>query len=123
MEKITVNTKEQLDELEKDSALTLEGLNPSDEEIACFLNWIKRYTELKVERVYIVSGSLMNMAYGLTGTNAYPEKECDLVAVKLSDMKDPMKLCIPRFQIGGRWFDDIVDNNKRREDEKREVND
>jgi hypothetical protein len=25
----------------------------------------------------------------------------------------------PRFQIGGRWFYDIVENNARREEEKR----
>ena len=25
------------------------------------------------------------------------------------------KIAIPRFQIGGRWFNDIVDNNARRE--------
>jgi len=25
---------------------------------------------------------------------------------------------LPRFLVGGRWFDDIVDNNRRHEEEK-----
>lgn len=28
---------------------------------------------------------------------------------------EQMKVAIPRFAIGGRWFDDVVDNNIRRE--------
>ena len=34
----------------------------------------------------------------------------------LDDIEDPTKIAIPRFQVGGRWFDDIVDNNRRREE-------
>lgn len=30
-----------------------------------------------------------------------------------------MRLAIPRFEVGGRWFDDVVDNNARREKEGR----
>ena len=30
-----------------------------------------------------------------------------------------MRIVIPRLEIGGRWFDDIVDNNIWREEEKK----
>jgi hypothetical protein len=53
----------------------------------------------------------MNEQYGLTGNNAYP-KHVNIVSV--IDI-DQMKVAIPRFSIGARWFDDIVDNNAHRE--------
>lgn len=112
MKIITVTDKDILKELEDDSALTIEGL--AEESIPDFLDWIKKLTPLKKETVYVIKGGVMNMAYGLTGDNAYPN-DCTLVSVKLADMVDAMKVVMPRFQIGGRWFDDIVDNNARRE--------
>ena len=119
MEKITVNDKATLDELYNGSAFTMEGLDPADESLAQLLEWIKGHTAVKNERFYIVSGSLMNMAYGLTGDNAYPETNCTLVCMKLEDMENSNAITLPRFQIGGRWFDDVVANNARREEEKR----
>lgn len=115
MEIVTVNDKKALDELYGCSALTIEGLHP--ERAKDLLAWIKNFTKMKREVAYVVSGSLMNMAYGLTGDNAYPESDCDLVCVKLTDMENPMSVALPRFEIGGRWFDDVVDNNARREQE------
>jgi hypothetical protein len=29
-----------------------------------------------------------------------------------------MAIVIPRFEVGGRWFDDVVDNNRMREESK-----
>ena len=117
MQKIIVNTKAQLDELYNGSALTLEGFDTSEKNLGQLLDWIKGYTPMKNEAVYITSGSLMNMAYGLTGDNAYPE-DLNLVSVRLEDIENVDAITIPRFQIGGRWFDDIVANNRRREEEK-----
>ena len=34
-------------------------------------------------------------------------------------MENHRAVTYPRFQIGGRWFLDIVDNNARREEAKR----
>ena len=56
----------------------------------------------------------MNTKYGLTESNAYPDN-LNILSIKLEDLKDPNKLAIPRFEIGGRWFNDIVDNNARRQ--------
>jgi hypothetical protein len=118
MQKITVNDRKTLDELYEGSAFTMVGLDPADESLAQLLEWIKGYSPVKNERFYIISGSLMNMAYGLTGDNAYPETNCTLVCMKLEDIENVNAITIPRFQIGGRWFDDVVANNARREQEK-----
>lgn len=111
---IIVKNKEQLEELRSDSALTIEGLD--EDSIQDFLDWVKKYTQLKKEDVYVTKGKVMNDSYYLTG-NTYPE-DVNIVSVMLSDMENPAKIVVPRFGIGGRWMDDIVDNNLRREAEK-----
>lgn len=118
MQKIIVKDRATLDDLYRDSALTIEGLSPSDETLGDFRDWIRNLTGFPSERFYIIDGSVMNREYRLTGSNAYPEENCTLVAVKLSDLENSNKVIIPRFHVGGRWFDDIVDNNARREEEK-----
>ena len=115
---IKVTTKAQLDELYKDWSLTIEGLSPDEKNLKELLDWVKELTPLKREDVYTIEGAVMNREYHLTGTNAYPDTDCTLVCVKLTDMKDPRKVTMPRFQIDGRWFTDICDNNSRRESEK-----
>ena len=60
----------------------------------------------------------MNRMYRLTGTNAYPETDCTLVCIKLADMEHSDRVTMPRFDIGGRWFTDIVDNNDWKEEEQ-----
>ena len=116
---IKVTTKGQLDELYKDWSLTIEGLAPDEKNLKELLDWVKELTPLKREDVYTIEGAVMNREYHLTGTNAYPDTDCTLVCVKLADMEHPNRVTMPRFQIGGRWFTDIVENNARREDVKR----
>ena len=112
MEKITVNTKAQLDELEKGSALTFIGCVNTDEEAKCYFDWIRQRSPLKQERLYIVSGWVMNSAYGLTGKNAYKD-DLTIFCIKLEDIENVAAITLPRFEIGGRWFDDVVANNAR----------
>ena len=115
MEKVIVNDKATLDELYEGSAFTMVGLRPSRTNLEELLDWFKALTPVKRERFYIVSGSLMNMAYGLTGDNAYPETDCHLVCMKLEDIEDVAAITLPRFRIGGRWFDDVVANARIRQ--------
>ena len=119
MNVIKVTTKAQLDALYEDWSLTIEGLASDEKNLKELLDWVKELTPLKREDVYIIEGAVMNREYHLTGTNAYPDKNCTLTCVKLADMENPNRVAIPRFQIGGRWFYDIVENNARREEEKR----
>lgn len=120
MNKIMVTTRAQLDELINDSALTFVGLLADDENLNAVKEWIEQHTPFKKEDAYIFDGSLMNREFGLTGDNAYPEGgNCTFICVKLSDLEKPMALTIPRFQVGGRWLDDVVSNDVRREQSKR----
>ena len=94
------------------SALTIEGL--AEDSIIDFVEWVKKYTKIKNENVYIIKGKTMNDIYGLSGNNAYPD-DLNLVSIKLEDMESYEAIIMPRFQIGARWFDDIVNNNLDRE--------
>ena len=114
MEIKTLTTKEELKKLEDDSALTIEGL--TEESIPDLIDWVKQYTPLINENVYVVKGKTMNEVYGLTESNAYPN-DCTLVSIKLVDMENYEKIILSRLEIRGRWFDDIVDNNLRRQKE------
>ena len=118
MNKIQVTDRKTLDELYNESAFTIEGLSTDDESLGQLAEWVKNLTAFKREDFYIIEGRTMNREYNLTGTNAYPETNCTLVCIKLSDLEKPLALTLPRFEIGGRWFDDVVANNARREAEK-----
>ena len=110
---INVTTKKQLDALYNQSALTWEGLSSDEANLGAVRNWLEEHGALtNVEPdFHIISGEFMNEQYGLSGDNAYPE-DCTIVSV--TDINQ-MAITIPRFEVGGRWFDDIVDNNARRE--------
>ena len=112
--KITPETADKyLKEFYADSSLTFEGVYLREAHL--YRDFFKKVTEVdETKPAYVISGKLMNDYYGLTGTNAYP-KDTNILVFKLNTFKDVMKIAIPRFQIGGRWFDDIVENNASRE--------
>lgn len=111
-----IRTKESdLKELYDGSAFTMEGFNIDDDNLEALKNWFEEHEcTLKSDDVYVTSGKLMNEVYGLTGDNAYPD-EVNIVSIKLDDISNVNRIFIARFEIGARWFDDIVDNNARRE--------
>ena len=113
MKTIYVSTKEQLDALYKQSALTWEGLTTDEANLNAVKEWLNEHgaiLEGKEPTFHIITGELMNDAYGLMDNNAYPE---DLSIVSVTNINQA-KVMISRFEVGGRWFDDIVDNNARR---------
>lgn len=109
---INVITREQLDELYNLSALTFEGLSADEENLNALRNWLKEHGAIKYIEpdFHIITGKFMNEQYGLSGSNAYPE---DLTLVSVTDI-DQMAIVVIRFAVGGRWFNDIVDNNASR---------
>lgn len=117
MEVINVTTKQELDYLYGSSALTMEGLTASEESLSEFMDYLKENTTVNRERFFVITGKMMNSAYGLTDSNAYPD-DLTIVSISLEDI-DSKPMIIKRFEIGARWFDDIVENNIRREAEKR----
>lgn len=113
--KIKVTTKEQLDELYNGSAFTMEGFDLSKESINKLIEWFNEYGGVRNPlSIFITKGSFMNNEYGLTGDNAYP-KDLNITSIKLEDIKEVNRVAIPRFGIGARWFSDIVDNNRVRQ--------
>lgn len=58
------------------------------------------------------TGRDMNEVYGLTGDNAYKD-DLHFLAFPLDGL-DVGRLAIFKLVCGDRWFDDIVDNNRRR---------
>lgn len=106
---VEATSKKDLDELYNCSALTIEGLDPDS-----IPDFAEHVLEMggTIKKVVDISGKLMNKVYGLTGTNAYPDS-LDIVSI----VGNTMPLVMDRFNWGGRWFDDIVDNNARREEE------
>ena len=113
--RIYVNSKDQFEKLYKSNALTLLGLDDTDKNLYSFAKWIKDLSEISNPlNMYIIKGKQMNEQYGLSGNNKYPN-EFRIVCVELEDIKQAEKIVIPRFQISGRWFNDVVDNDVRRE--------
>ena len=111
---VNISTKEQLDNLYNQSALTWEGMDTDEGNLNAIQRWLgdhKALLENTEPTFHITAGKLMNDTYGLTGTNAYPD---DLNIISVTDI-DQMAIVMPRFEVGGRWFDDIVDNNLSRE--------
>ena len=106
---VEAKTAKDLEELYNCSALTIEGLDPDS-----IPDFVEHVIEMggTVKKVVDIRGSLMNQVYGLTGTNAYPDR-LDIVSI----VGNTVPLTMDRFNWGGRWFDDIVDNNAHREQE------
>lgn len=114
--KIDVTSKAQLDELYNGSALTFVGLSSDEESIKGLVEWLKEHSEISNPLpIHIISGQTMNINYGLTGENRY-EDDLTIISIKNGDIRNLGAIVIPRFEIGGRWFDDIVDNNATREE-------
>lgn len=107
-----INCKESdLKDLYDGSAFTMVGFNTDDDNLEALRGWFEEHgAKMMTDDFYIISGKLMNDTYGLTGNNAYPD-DIHIVSVKLDDIKDANLIFVARFEIGARWFDDIVDNN------------
>ena len=83
--------------------------------------WIKGYIQMlkdegigEPKQFITFKGRDMNITYGLTGDNAYQDNLTFLMFPL--DGLDVPKLAIFRLRAGDKWFDDIVDNNQRREE-------
>lgn len=116
---INVISKDILEALRSDSSFTIV----TDKELSSstqFLNWfiyrIKEASSVPSEELYIINGTFVNNAYGLTGNNAY-NNDAVLISVKLPDTNeyDPVNLAAIKRELSGRWLDDIISNKIRNE--------
>lgn len=100
------------------SALTFEGFDLDGGDLEFLVNWLNDHgCELKRQEVYLIKGATMNEIYGLTGNNRYPD-DLNIVSIPLDNITNLMNIITARFAIGGRWLDDVIENNVRREEEK-----
>jgi hypothetical protein len=114
MKTINVFTEEQLNALYNQSALTWEGMTTDEENLNAIKEWLDQHGAITegIEPIFhIITGRLMNKFYSLKGNNAYPNNLTILSVTNINHMK----IALARFGVGGRWFDDIVNNNARRE--------
>lgn len=113
-----------LNALYESSALSFEGCAPVESNFQFLEHWLNDHNcSMKIPAFYVITGSLMNDYYGLTGDNAYPTSNFNIVCIKLSDLTNVSAIITARFELGGRWFDDIVDNNERRQSELNSTDD
>lgn len=105
-------------QLAKDSAFTWEGMTTDSENLEAIAYAFE--SELKVAsesakkngiHFYTWTGKKMNNKYHLKGNNAYPDN-LNFIAIPLSDLNG--KAPIVKNQVGARWLNDIVDNNRFR---------
>lgn len=116
--KIEVTTKEKLNELYNSSALTFIGVSEEEKSLSDMVKWLKEKSEISNPLpVHIIKGKVMNENYKLTGSNAY-RNDLTLIAIKTENIKNIGAMAIARFEVDGKWFDDIVDNNLDREKSK-----
>jgi hypothetical protein len=113
-------TNEIFDMLYNHSALTFEGLVTDEENMNEVYEFFEENFNLKERKCYVITGKQMNEQYRLNGNNAYQD-DLSIVCFDLENFPkaDIQKLAIKRFEFGGRWFDDVVDNNALREKEKK----
>ena len=111
MEQIRITTRDEIDNL--GSAPTFEGL--AEESLNAMAETFEKEFGFNKSKVYVLSGKDMNAAYGLTGTNAYPD-DLNIVSLDFADLWPHEKLdYIKMRRYGIRWMDDIVSNNLYRE--------
>ena len=113
-------TDEDLNKLYDGSALTFEGLASDEDSLKAMIDFFKENTKITIPaKVYHLTGAKMNSMYGLTGSNAYPD-DLNIISLPLDNWKEMGNLPIIKLRIGARWFDDIVDNNRRRQESMNE---
>lgn len=109
-------TDDDLVNLEKGSAFTFEGLMSDDKNLNDLVDFFNEKTNVKIPmKIYHATGEKVNNLYGLTGRNAYPN-DLDIVLLPLDNWNELGDLPMIKIQIGARWFDDIVDNNRMRQE-------
>lgn len=95
---------EGINKLSSVSAITFEGIAPTDNNVNNIAEWFKGYEAVKDEgdlEFHVISGKLMNEAFELTSTNKYPN---DLSILSITGV-DNSKIITKRFEVGGRWMD------------------
>ena len=87
-------------ELEEGSALTFSGLVDDDSSYEGIINWLEENDAPMIDKTF----------YDLKGKVRYPEN-LTFISIKLDSIKNLDRIYLKRYELGGRWLDDIVDND------------
>ena len=98
------------------SYYTITGVDGYEEFKEAYTKELKNLDIGTPEKFIEFTGKEMNEYYHLTGDNAYSD-DLHFLAFPLDGL-NVSKLAIFKLMCEDRWFDDIVDNNARREVEK-----
>jgi len=111
-----INCRESdLNSLYDNDALTFEGTTIDDDNLNYLIDWLKSHDcKMRCEEFYVIKGRVMNDHYQLTGDNRYPDN-LNILCIRLDNLTNVNAIVAPRFELGGRWFRDVVDNNSARE--------
>lgn len=104
-----------IQKLYDEDAWTWEGMSTDDDNLQSIVDWFKEEgCPLREKEFWVTTGAQMNeFCGGLTGSNAYPE-DLNILSIELDNITNVNKLFMKKFEVGARWFSDIVDNNKMR---------
>ena len=109
-----------IEELENESAFTWEGMTIDQENIDAIAEvFLKEQLVLpQTEEIvgYIWCGSVMNSLYNLHNDNQYPD-DLQFLCFDIKSFNGPGSLSVFKIMVGARWLDDIVANNRLREEE------
>ena len=102
--------KKKVNEFYNKSMFTFEGMDYDDEEgLKVLEQHLRQYGfEGKEIVLYCFTGDIMDEYFELTESNAYPK---DLKFIVIPEFYNPQY----KISIGARWFDDIVSNNRIRQ--------
>lgn len=107
-------TEKDIQRLYDGDAWTWEGMTTDDDNLQAIVNWFKEEgCPLRTEEFWLTTGKQMSKFCGLTDTNAYPD-DLSILSIELENITDVQKLFLKKFEVGARWFSDIVDNNRHR---------
>ena len=107
-------TREDLEKLYSTSGFTFEGLLCEKECLDDLTKFLDEFIKPEVEvlKIYRITGKLMNEYCDLV-KDPYPDK-LSIVTIPLDQLCNIPKLAIVKINVGARWFDDVIDNNKQR---------
>lgn len=107
---------DKIQELVSKSAFTWEGMDISDENLKAIVTDLKEKTPITLPvNFYTFSGKTMNDLFGLTDKNAYSD-DLHFVSIDLDNWSEMGNLPMYKMEVNARWLDDIVGNNKVRQD-------
>lgn len=113
MKILEIKTKEELESLNNDySRLAIEGVAPVQANYEYLEKWFKEKNALEGEfQIYLCGGKTMNELCEIK-TDPYPD---DLTIMIFENIDIEKISFLEKRNLGMRWLDDIIDNNRRKE--------